>query len=169
MNALATTRLVALAALLMGTLADTVAAQERRRSAGGPPPEPPISVPRNPRTPFAGVWEGARLIKDGAEPERNVPTTMVFEADETGGQYTGHQVFPNGLRGSYEGVVLARGTLSWKHSNSGGGTWVYSAKLVGTDTLVGTVALKDWPQAEGREPTGTFRLVRRQPPNGREW
>jgi hypothetical protein len=115
----------------------------------------------NARTPFAGVWEGARIIKDGAEPERNVPTTMVFEADAKGGGYSGYQVFPDNRRGPYDSIVLAAGTLSWKHSNSGGGSWVYSAKLVGTDTLVGTVALKDWPQGNGREPAGTFKLVRR--------
>ena len=163
MNVVSTTRRVALATLLMCAAANTLGAQERRRSAGGPPPAPPTAVPMNPRTPFAGVWEGTRIIKDGAEPEMNVPTTMVFEADNTGGQYAGHQIFPNGLRGPFEGVVLSRGTLSWKHSNSGGGSWVYSAKLVGTDTLVGTVALKDWPQGEGREPKGTFKLVRRRP------
>jgi len=148
--------------LIIGA-ADTAAAQERRRSAGGPPPAPPTGVPRNPRAPFAGVWEGARIIKDGAEPERNVPTTMVFEADANGSGYSGYQVFPDNQRGPYNGVALASGTLSWKHSNSGGGSWVYSAKLVG-DTLVGTVALKDWPQGNGREPSGTFKLVRRGPP-----
>ena len=125
MNAFTTTRRLALAALFMCATADITGAQERRRSADGPAPAPPTAVPTNPRTPFAGVWEGMRIIKDGAEPERNVPTTMVFEADKTGGQYAGHQVFPNGLQGPYEGVVLSRGTLSWKHANSGGGTWVY--------------------------------------------
>lgn len=163
MNAISISRRVALATLFVCAAVDVAGAQERRRSSGGPPPAPPAAVPINPRMPFAGVWEGMRVIKDGAEPETNVPTTMVFEADDTGTQYSGHQVFPNGLRGPYEGIVLSRGTLSWKHSNSGGGSWVYSAKLVGTDTLVGTVALKDWPQAEGREPTGTFKLVRRRP------
>jgi hypothetical protein len=154
---------IAVATMLIVGVVDTSAAQERRRSADGPPPASPTAQPTNPRTPFAGVWEGARIIKDGAEPERNVPTTIVFEADASGSGYSGFQVFPDNRRGPYDGIALSRGTLSWKHSNSGGGSWVYSARLVGTDTLVGTVALKDWPQGNGRAPSGTFKLVRRRP------
>jgi hypothetical protein len=88
---------------------------------------------------------------------------MVFDADSAGANYTGYQVFPDNSRGAYDGISLARGTLMWKHANSGGGSWVYSARLVGNDTLVGTVVLKDWPQGNGAEPSGTFKLVRQRP------
>lgn len=163
MNADTATRAIVLSSMLTFGISATSSAQERRRSTGGPPPAAPSAVPMNARVPFAGVWDGTRTIKDGAEPEVNVPTTMVFEADSAAGLYSGHQVFPNGGHGPYDGIALARGTLSWRHSNSGGGFWTYSARLVGTDTLVGTVALKEWPQGDGREPSGTFRLVRRRP------
>ncbi|CAG0998304.1 hypothetical protein GPROT1_03645 [Gammaproteobacteria bacterium] len=116
----------------------------------------------NRRVPFAGVWQGTRIISDGVEPEINAPTTMVFEADSSG-SYAGYQVLPDNSRGPFDGMMLANGTLSWKHSNSGGGSWVYSAKLIGTDTLAGTLALKDWPQGNGRSPVGTFKLVRQRP------
>lgn len=164
MNANTATRAIVVVSMLIIGISDAASAQERRRSTDGPPPVPPVGGPINARVPFAGVWEGTRIIKDGAEPEMNVPTTMVFEADSAAGRYSGHQVFPNGGRGPFDGITLARGTLSWKHSNSGGGFWTYSARLAGTDTLVGTVALKEWPQGDGREPSGTFKLVRRRAP-----
>lgn len=155
-------RSLALLTMLILCVSSPADAQERRRSPGGPPPAPPTGTPMNRRVPFAGVWQGMRIIKDGAEPEMKVPTIMVFEAD-SGGTYAGYQVFPDNSRGPYDDVRLANGTLSWKHSNSGGGSWVYSAKLVGGDTLSGTVVLKDWPQGNGRVPSGSFSLVRQRP------
>ena len=150
-------------ALCVAGFSSIAGAQERRRSADGPPPPPPTATPMRHRAPFAGVWLGARLMKNGAEPSHEIPTTMVFDADSAGTTYTGYQVFPNGGRGPYDGVRLQRGTMTWKHANSGGGSWIYSARLVGNDTLVGTVVLKDWPQGDGAEPSGTFTLVRQRP------
>lgn len=142
---------------------EAAGAQERRRSADGAPPPLPMASAMRTRAPFAGVWRGARLLQDPNGVEREIATTMVFDADSAGTTYSGYQVLSDGGRGPYDGVALQRGTMSWRHANSGGGSWIYSARLVGTDTLVGTVVLKGWPQGNGAEPSGTFKLVRQRP------
>ena len=140
---------------------------QQRRSPdanGGPPPEAPKGTPRNARFPFAGVWEGTMSLVGGAGGERDVPRTFVFVvADSAKGQYDGVMVLPNNARAPYAETTFANGEVKWKMPNSGGGFWVYTAKLVGRDSVAGTVALVDWPQLPAGEkaPSGTLGLVRK--------
>ena len=140
---------------------------QMRRSSdgnGGPPPEAPKGFARNARFPFAGVWDGTMSLVNGAGDERDVPRTFILAiADSAKNQYGGGMLLPNGARAPYAETTLANGEIKWKMPNSGGGFWVYSAKLVGRDSLAGTVALVDWPQLPAGEkaPSGTLGLVRR--------
>ena len=91
---------------------------------------------------------------------------MVFDvADSTKGEYTGATILPNNARAPHLETTVANGEMRWKQTNSGGGFWMYSGKIVGRDSIAGTVLLKDWPQLPAGEkpPTGTFALVRRAP------
>ena len=131
---------------------------------GGAPPEAPKGLPRNARFPFAGVWDGTMSLVGGAGGERDVPRTFVFVvADSTKGLYDGVMVLPDNRRAPYAETTFANGEVKWKLPNSGGGFWVYTAKLAGRDSLAGTVALVDWPQLpEGQKaPSGTLGLARR--------
>jgi hypothetical protein len=139
--------------------------QMRRSAEGnGPPPEAPKGLPRNAQFPFAGVWDGTMTVVGGAGGERDVPRTFILAiADSAKNQYGGAMLLPNGARAPYAETTLTNGEMKWKMPNSGGGFWVYSAKLVGRDSLAGTVALVDWPQLPAGEkaPSGTLGLVRR--------
>jgi hypothetical protein len=131
---------------------------------GGPPPEAPKGSPRNARFPFAGVWDGTMSLANSAGDERNVPRTFIFAiADSAKNQYGGAMLLPNGARAPYAETTLTNGEIKWKMPNSGGGFWVYTAKLVGRDSVAGTVALVDWPQLPAGEkaPAGTLGLARR--------
>jgi hypothetical protein len=103
-------------------------------------------------------------LTGGAGGERDVPRTFIFAiADSAKSQYGGAMVLPNNARAPYAETTLANGEIMWKMSNSGGGFWMYTAKLVGRDSLAGTVALVDWPQlpAGKKAPSGTLGLARR--------
>lgn len=145
---------------LIATCPDTVHGQLRRRG-GDAAPALPSGAPMNARAPFAGVWEGSRIIKGGPGGVTTMPTTMVFQADSTGATYTGFFVLPNGEHAPYEKVLKDGPSLTFESRNSGGGMWKFKGRLAGRDTLTGTLALEDWPQANGMKPAGTFTLVRR--------
>ena len=151
----------------VAAVSPTVLPGQMRRSAdgnGGPPPEAPKGLPRNARFPFAGVWDGTMSLMNGAGGERQVPRTFILAiADSAKNQYGGAMLLPDGARAPYAETTFTNGEMRWKMPNSGGGFWVYSAKLVGRDSLSGTVALVDWPQLPAGEkaPSGTLGLVRR--------
>ena len=131
---------------------------------GGPPPEAPKGSPRNARFPFAGVWDGTMTLVNDAAGEREVPRTFIFAiADSAKNQYGGAMLLPDGRRAPYAETSVTNGEIKWKMPNSGGGFWVYSAKLVGRDSLAGMVALVDWPQLPAGEkaPSGTLGFARR--------
>jgi hypothetical protein len=156
----------AVTALFVSISPKTLIGQVRRSADGngGPPPEAPKGSPRNSRFPLAGVWDGTMSLVGGAGGDREVPRTFVFViADSAKGQYDGVMVLPDNRRAPYAGTTFANGEIKWKMPNSGGGFWVYTAKLAGRDSLSGTVALVDWPQLPAGEkaPSGTLGLARR--------
>ncbi len=158
-----TVLVLVIAAVAPGRAAAQIA---RTRSADGPPPDAPKVTPRNPRRPLAGVWEGAFTLRGGPGAGHPIPMILIVTADDTAkGGYIAERVLPNGRRVPPESLVVANREMQWKQQNNGGGFWVYAGKIVGQDTLAGTVALKDWPQLPAGEkpPTGTFSLVRRRP------
>lgn len=156
-------RTAPLVLLILGTFYTTkVGAQERRRSPDGAG-APPVGAATHPRAPFAGAWHGSRRMNDGPGNHEPVPYAMVIESDSAGRRYAGYVVLPNGRRAPVERLSEAAGALSWHQPNNGGGTWVYTARLVGRETLEGTVVLRDWPQGSGTAPSGTFTLARRPP------
>jgi hypothetical protein len=84
-------------------------------------------------------------------------------ADSAKHEYAGATILPNGARAPHLETTIVNGDIRWKQENSGGGFWMYAGKIVGRDSIAGTVNLKDWPQLPPGEkpPTGTFALVRR--------
>lgn len=151
----------ALAALVMlAGLAAEGSAQERRRSADGAPPPPPAGTVTHPRYPAAGVWEGTRRNPSGEES----PATLMFEvSDSTKQQYRGAQMMSDGGRVPFPDVSWSAGTLRWKSPNSGGGDWMYTGRLSGTDTLKVEMVLKGAPWNPSPEPKMTYVLARKAP------
>jgi hypothetical protein len=93
-----------------------------------------------------------------------MPLRVAFDVADTARQaYAGATLLPNGTRAPHLSDVVTDGALEWRQRNSGGGDWVYSARLVARDSIEGTVVLRDWPQlpAGQQPPSGTFVLVRR--------
>ena len=152
-------------ALVALTLASPLSAQMRRSPApdgAAPPPGPtyPRGTARSERQPYAGVWNGTFTLREA------IPVVMVFDVtDTTKSVYSGFSILPNGARAPHLETTVTKGEIQWKQENSGGGFWVYKAKLVGRDSVAGTVVLTDWPQLPAGEkpPTGTFTLARRAP------
>lgn len=142
-------------------VAGTANAQLRRSSGGTPPTSPPAGTPTKARVPYAGTWSGSFMIKDGPGRRDPVQIVMSFDADSSGGPYSGFTVLPNNARVPHDKLELKDGALHWEQPNSGGGRWVYEARLVTRDSIAGNFILLDWPQGEGRKPTGTFALTRR--------
>ena len=146
------------------------AAQVRRSAspngAGAPAGEAPKGTPRSARNPYAGVWDGSFTITRGPGAEHGIPIVMLLTvADSAKGEYAGATILPNGARAPHLETTVANGEMRWKQENSGGGFWMYSARMAGRDSIAGTVSLEDWPQLPAGEkaPTGTFSLVRRAP------
>jgi hypothetical protein len=155
------------AAILLIALAigSPVSAQQMRRGGspdGGPPASGggvPRGIPRSDKHPYAGVWNGTFTLH---EP---IPVVMVFDVDSARSTYRGFTILPNGGRAPHLESNVAKGAMSWKQQNSGGGFWVYTGRFAGQDSIVGTVVLTDWPQlpAGQKPPAGTFVVARRAP------
>ena len=95
-----------------------------------------------------------------------MPVIMVFDvADSAKSTYSGATILPNGASAPHLETAVSKGEMQWKQSNSGGGFWVYSGRLVTPDSIAGTAVLRDWPQLPAGEkpPAGTFSIVRRAP------
>ena len=160
-----------LTTVLAAAFAASDAHAQMRRSApdgaGGPPRgEAPKGIPRSPKHPYAGVWDGTFSLRGGPGGERDVPITLVLiVADSAKGEYSGATILPNGARAPHLETTVVDGEMRWKQENSGGGFWMYAGKIVSRDSIAGTVALEDWPQLPPGEkpPSGTFALVRRPP------
>jgi len=146
----------------------TARAQIRRSTSpdGAAPAGVPKGTPRNARQPYAGVWNGLFRIPAPDGSEHPMPVIMVFDvADSAKSTYSGATILPNGARAPHLETTVSKGEMQWKQSNSGGGFWVYSGRLVTPDSIAGTAVLRDWPQLPAGEkpPAGTFSIVRRAP------
>lgn len=144
---------------VLACLAPDAGAQQRRRAPGGAPPlsmpEPSAAMKR--RYPFAGAWQGTQTLPEGRDTR---PMAMTFSvADSSAGTYDGTQLMADGGSVPYPGAKAKGGVLSWTSPNSGGGSWVFTARIA-ADTLVGQAVLKDAPWKPSPEPVMTFRLVR---------
>ena len=160
---------IVLASALTVAPASVASAQVRRSApdgSGGPPGDAPKGIPRNPRLPYAGVWDGTFTLVGGPRGGNPIPIIMLLTvADSTKSAYSGATILPNGARAPHLETTVANGEMRWKQENSGGGFWMYAGKIVGRDSIAGTVILEGWPQLPAGEkpPAGTFALVRRPP------
>jgi hypothetical protein len=122
----------------------------------------PAGTPMLRRFPYAGVWSGSRIMDDGPGSEAAEPIGLMFDVADTAKQtYSGALLFPDGGRAPFHDATLNQSKLVWEQPNSGGGKWVYSARLVGRDSIAGTVVLRGAPWKPAKDPSGTFGLVRR--------
>lgn len=149
-------------------VAPLLASAQVRRSAppgGGGPPDAPAGArvrgAANARFPFAGTWEGSITMKEGPGKEpRSIG--MTFDVtDSAKKSYSGFTIYTNNARAPHLNSVAANDSLRWEQSNSGGGRWVYAARLVSIDSIEGTLTLNDAPWHPATKPHGTFVMARR--------
>jgi hypothetical protein len=143
--------LIVFALLLSASAVDA----QQRRSAGGPPPEPREHIAPMPRYPFVGTWTGQMKLR---------LDTIAVSVDiaVANDKYTSVSFGPGGGRMAHSKTELSNGSLRWEIPNSGGGFWLYEAKRVVGDTIVGTVTLKEYPGRDGQTEAGTLVLVRQR-------
>jgi hypothetical protein len=144
-----------------------VAGAQLRRVPGPPPGDAPGTPPPAslPRFPFVGSWAGSMTLTEGPRADHPVPLTIAWNVADTATRaYSGATIHPDDARVSHLETVVRGGEMRWKQPNSGGGFWVYSARLVSPDSIAGTVILRDWPQLSpgAPAPRGTFALARRR-------
>jgi hypothetical protein len=135
---------------------DVAAQEQRRRSPGGEqPPAAERGVPRNPNFPYAGLWKGMRTMPMGHD---SIGLSFVVE----NGKYAGVTLYNGGGgRGLPRTSVSSTAAgLTWEQPNSGGGRWVYRVRLVGPDSMTGTLELADAPANFNPVPKGTLVLTR---------
>lgn len=158
--------------VLLGTtlfvlVPETARCQERRRAGPGEGPPDGVTFPRgtgDPRTPYAGIWDGSAMIANGAGTNEPMMLAMVFEVvDSATARYSGATIHRDNGRVRHVNTRVTKTTMEWTQPNSGGGQWVYTAKLVSRDSIAGIFVLRDWPQLPKGEkaPHGTFALARR--------
>jgi hypothetical protein len=139
----------------------TASAQLGRSADGGGAPPGLPSIAANPRFPFAGPWVGRRVVGE----HEGMP--VAFAIDVAKERYSTIMLLPDNAHVPLERTRLVGDTLVWESPNSGGGVWVYKARRLAGDTVVGTIALRDAPAAFGANPPkGTFNVVR-QPARAR--
>jgi hypothetical protein len=83
-----------------------------------------------------------------------------FSVDD--GKYAGFLILPYGRAVSGNNLVANSTGITWESPNSGGGTWVYHVRLVGPDSLAGTLVLRDAPPNFNPVPQGTLTLKRQR-------
>ena len=114
------------------------------------------------RFPFAGEWTGSMQMKDGPGSGEVIPIGMSLVVIDTArGKFDGATIMPGGARAPHLSSAVSGRVMKWEQTNSGGGRWHYSARLVGRDSIAGTLSLVGWPDAGATPPNGTFALVRR--------
>jgi hypothetical protein len=146
--------------LLIASSQGGIAQLRRSADSGGVPAGLP-SIAANPHFPFAGTWVGRRNIE-----ENGMPVAFAIAADS--GRYSSVMILPDNAKVPLERTRLVGDTLVWESPNSGGGMWVYKARRVAADTLVGTVVLRDAPANFGpKPPSGKFNVVRQPASAGR--
>lgn len=129
----------------------------RTRSPGTADAAPAESgIPRDPRFPYAGLWSGTRTMPVGSD-------DIQFKFSVNDGKYSGAIILPNGALTPDNNLVATAAGLTWEQRNSGGGTWVYNVRLVGPDSMVGSLVLRDAPPQFTPIPKGTLVLTRQGP------
>ena len=110
------------------------------------------------------MWEGSATLARGPGAAKSTLLRVAFDvANSARPTYSGATILPNDAHAAHVDLVVRGRELEWRQPNSGGGFWVYSARLVAPDSIAGSFALRDWPQLRAGEspPVGTFVLVRR--------
>ena len=148
---------------LLVLVAPDALAQQRRRA--GPPGEvPPPSGPVRQRQPYVGSWQGMLTLGTStATADAPTPLSVTFDiADTTTGDYTGTTIVGEEGRSQNLRAVAGDGVIRWEATGADSIVHVYTARLVATDSIVGSVARRE---ASGNaKPAGTFVLVRRGTP-----
>ena len=119
------------------------------------------AIARDPQFPYAGLWQGTRTMPLGTG-------AIAFRFSVADRAYTGATVHADGGTVPHRQLTATPGGLEWEQPNSGGGTWVYRVRLVGPDSMIGTLVLRDPPPNLTPAPTGTMVLVRQPVPTRRE-
>ena len=134
----------------------TATAQGTRRAAPGGEASAPAKagVARDPRFPYAGFWKGLRFGDD----------EIGFEFTVVGDRYSGQTLVGGGVV-AHERLVASAAGLRWEQPNNGGGSWLYTVRLAGPDSLVGTLKLQGGPPDLRPIPEGTLMLIRQRPAN----
>ena len=147
----------ALAITMTLAVVGTASGQGVRRAApGGEVPTPAqAGVARDPRFPYAGLWTGLRRMPVG-------DNEIGFEFTVAADRYSG-QTLVGGGAVAHERLVASAAGLRWEQPNNGGGLWLYTVRLAGPDSLVGTLKLQGGPPDLRPVPEGTLILVRRTP------
>jgi hypothetical protein len=119
------------------------------------------AMARDPQFPYAGLWQGTRTMPRGTG-------EIAFRFSVTDGAYAGATVHADGGTVPHRQLTATAAGLEWEQPNSGGGTWVYRVRLVGPDSMIGTLVLRDPPPNLTPAPSGTMVLVRQPVPTRRE-
>lgn len=138
-------------ALIVAPHAGAQEPRMRRAAEGGAPPTLPNVAPDG-RVPFVGAWIGWMTIE-----RDTMPVAMTIERDGDG--FSGGNYMPDGGRAPHLESRLNGTSFQWQQQNSGGGRWIYDAR-VSNDSLIGTVVLRGAPWNPSPEPSGRFLLVR---------
>jgi hypothetical protein len=101
-------------------------------------------------------------MKNGPGIGEVIPIGMSLVVEDTvRGKFGGATLMPGGGRAPHLSSAVTGREMTWEQTNSGGGRWHYNARLVGRDSIAGTLILVGWPDAGSTPPNGTFALVRR--------
>ena len=146
---------------LTATMPSTAWTQLRRSAAPSDGVAPAVGIPRDSRHPYVGLWRGTRVMPIGRN-EIGLRLTVDKE------KYSGEIIHPDGSTAPQMKIVADANGLTWESPNSGGGTWVYHVRLVGPDSIAGTLVLRDAPPNFNPVPKGTLELKRQAAPSSRE-
>jgi hypothetical protein len=90
-----------------------------------------------------------------------------FRFTVSDGKYAGTTLHPDGSTAPQDKLALTAAGLTWEQPNSGGGKWVFNVRLVGPDSMVGTLVLRDAPANFTTVPKGTMVLTRQPAARGK--
>jgi hypothetical protein len=146
--------LFACSLLVVTTLATTTKAQlPRTRSVEQAEAPAANGIPRDPKFPYAGLWRGVRTMPLGSD-------DIALRFTVIDGKYAGVMLHPGGHTSPENNIAVTAAGLTFDHPNSGGGTWVYHLRLVGPDSIAGSLVLRDPPPNLTPAPKGTMTLTR---------
>jgi hypothetical protein len=146
-----------MAAMMVCAVHAASAQTSRTRSAAPGETTAVNGVARDARFPYAGVWRGVRTMPVGTG-------EIGFRFMVEQGHYSGRTLHPDGSTAPQNNLAATARGLTWESPNSGGGTWVYSVRLAGPDSMVGTLVLRDPPPNLTPAPRGTLVLIRQPAP-----